>query len=634
MVGNTGENGAAGREGIPGLLVADRYRLVESIGRGGMGRVWRAVDEILDRLVAVKEIRIDGQDAEDERTRRERTLREARATARIDHPNVVRVYDVVGEGERLWIVMELVGGRSLERLTAERALDPREAARIGLGLVAALRQVHARGVLHRDIKPANVLVDTDNDRIVLTDFGIAAIQDTKALTMAGVLVGSPDYMAPERISGRRQGPPSDLWSLGATLCAALAGHSPFSRETTMATLVAVLHDEPRLPDGAGPLRPLLEALLHKEPAARPALDAVEEALRAVAEPAGTDAAERTAGERTVVEGLAAPLPAKEGFPATQGPAAGERPGRGEPPPEPRDAPPARTPPDPRLPAGPSASAPPAAPPEPVRHTPHPEPAGQQPLPQPTPQPSPPASRPPHPALTSTVSPHSATTATTRRPELPGPPGASAPRFRRRTALTAAVGVLAAVAVAAVAVTVLPGDDKTPAQGKGGSSVPVSASSPSASSPAPTVAGTSRAPTLPPGAHREAGGFAWVTPEGWRRNVRTGSEVHYTSPDGTQELAAKASLSRGRLIDNWEKSERDAQRGREYRKIRLEETTYRGHPAVVWEYTFVLDGAPWHAHLLGFTTGGRTYQVNTWYRPGAEQRALRIYEDVKDSFTVL
>ncbi|GAA3234441.1 hypothetical protein GCM10020256_51440 [Streptomyces thermocoprophilus] len=196
MVGNTGENGAAGREGISGLLVADRYRLVESIGRGGMGRVWRAVDEILDRLVAVKEIRIDGQDAEDERTRRERTLREARATARIDHPNVVRVYDVVDEGERLWIVMELVGGRSLERLTAERALDPREAARIGLGLVAALRQVHARGVLHRDIKPANVLVDTDNDRIVLTDFGIAAIQDTKALTMAGVLVGSPDYMAP------------------------------------------------------------------------------------------------------------------------------------------------------------------------------------------------------------------------------------------------------------------------------------------------------------------------------------------------------------------------------------------------------------------------------------------------------
>ncbi|WP_240553857.1 serine/threonine-protein kinase, partial [Streptomyces niveiscabiei] len=204
-----------------------------------MGRVWRAADEMLDRLVAVKEIRIDGTDAEDTRTRRERTLREARATARIDHPNVVRVYDVVDEGELLWIVMELVRGRSLERITAEDGpLGPVAAAGVGLGLVAALRRVHARGVLHRDIKPGNVLVEGDGDRVVLTDFGIAAIQDAKALTMVGMLVGSPDYMAPERISGRPQGPPSDIWSVGATLCAALAGHSPFARDTTMATLHA------------------------------------------------------------------------------------------------------------------------------------------------------------------------------------------------------------------------------------------------------------------------------------------------------------------------------------------------------------------------------------------------------------
>lgn len=222
--------------------------------------MWRATDEVLDRQVAVKEMRIDGLDSEDARTRRERTLREARATARIDHPNVVRVYDVVDEGERLWIVMELVDGRSLERIMAEEGpLGPRETARIGLGLVTALRQVHARGVLHRDIKPGNVLVEGTGDRgstgntgnagnagnagntgyagrtgnretagrrVVLTDFGIAAIQDTKALTMVGMLVGSPDYMAPERISGHPQGPPSDVWSLGATLCAALAGHSP------------------------------------------------------------------------------------------------------------------------------------------------------------------------------------------------------------------------------------------------------------------------------------------------------------------------------------------------------------------------------------------------------------------------
>ncbi|WP_258873228.1 serine/threonine-protein kinase, partial [Streptomyces sp. M7] len=257
-----------------------------------MGRVWRAVDEMLDRLVAVKEMRIDGLDPEDTRTRRERTLREARATARIDHPHVVRVYDVVDEGEHLWIVMELVAGRSLERIMAEDGpLGPAETARIGLGLVAALRQVHARGVLHRDIKPGNVLVETEaargRGRVVLTDFGIAAIQDAKALTMVGMLVGSPDYMAPERISGRRQGPPSDVWSLGATLCAALAGRSPFSRDTTLATLHAVLYEEPELPSTAGPLHPILTALLQKDPSARPTLDTLESSLHPVASPPPT-----------------------------------------------------------------------------------------------------------------------------------------------------------------------------------------------------------------------------------------------------------------------------------------------------------------------------------------------------------
>ncbi|MBD9736229.1 serine/threonine protein kinase, partial [Streptomyces sp. H28] len=246
-----------------------------------------------DREVAVKEMRIDGHDAEDSRTRRERTLREARATARIDHPNVVRVYDVVDEGERLWIVMELVTGRSLERILAENgALGPRDAARIGLGLVAALRQVHARGVLHRDIKPGNVLVEAlpaeraggGEHRVVLTDFGIAAIQDAKALTMVGMLVGSPDYMAPERVSGRPQGPPSDVWSLGATLCAALGGRSPFARGTTLATLHAVLYEEPEIPAGAGPLRDVLAALLRKEPGTRPGLDELEAALRALTTP--------------------------------------------------------------------------------------------------------------------------------------------------------------------------------------------------------------------------------------------------------------------------------------------------------------------------------------------------------------
>lgn len=247
--------------------------------------MWRATDEMLDRQVAVKEMRIDGLDPEDTRTRRERTLREARATARIDHPNVVRIYDVVDQGERLWIVMELVAGRSLEQLVVEDGpLDPPTAARLGLELVAALRQVHAGGVLHRDIKPGNVLVERRGHRVVLTDFGIAALQDAEALTMVGMLVGSPDYMAPERVSGRPQGPPSDIWSLGATLSAALGGRSPFSRSTTLATLHAVLYEEPELPSTAGVLGEILAALLEKEPSTRPGLEELETALRPIAFP--------------------------------------------------------------------------------------------------------------------------------------------------------------------------------------------------------------------------------------------------------------------------------------------------------------------------------------------------------------
>lgn len=269
---------------MQGRLVVGRYRLLELIGRGGMGRVWRATDEMLDRRVAVKEIRIDGLLGEGSAVQRERSRREARATARIDHPNVVRVYDVAEEDDRLWIVMELVDGRSLEQvLRHDGPVDPREAARIGLALVRALREVHAVGVLHRDIKPGNVLL-TERGRVVLTDFGIAAVQDAAALTMAGTLVGSPDYMAPERIEGREQGPPSDLWSLGATLCAAVAGRSPFTRATTLATLHAVLYEEPEIPPEAGPLGELLSGLLLKDPGGRPALDGVEEVLAAVGAP--------------------------------------------------------------------------------------------------------------------------------------------------------------------------------------------------------------------------------------------------------------------------------------------------------------------------------------------------------------
>ncbi|WP_437051582.1 protein kinase domain-containing protein [Streptomyces sp. enrichment culture] len=641
-------------------MVAGRYRLVQSIGQGGMGRVWRAADEMLDRQVAVKEMRMDGVDAEDSGTRRERTLREARATARIDHPHVVRVYDVVDEGERLWIVMELVAGRSLERIIAEDGpLGPRDTARIGLGLLAALRQVHARGVLHRDIKPANVLVEEGEvRRTVLTDFGIAAIQDAKALTVVGMLVGSPDYMAPERVSGRPQGPPSDLWSLGATLCAALAGHSPFARATTLATLHAVLYERPDIPPAAGPLREVLTALLHKDPGARPTLDTLCSTLTPVAHPPPPP----------TMPALPAPAPGP-GRPGAVDPAGGdaERPGA-------RGA-------DPREPSRPGAAGddrpdpattdehrPPEDPGGPVTTTPHtargrPGPGndgrsgpGSTPAPPGTgPGPAPgggsagvlrdpggvggsrggsgpgPAQGggsggvPDGPGAPGGGRDDFARARTEERPlpEHPRRPGGAA--GRRRLVAAAAAGV-AAVAVAVVLVT-------ESGEAGHGARARASATAPSGTAP-PTVEGTSRPATLPPGARREAGGFAWSPPDGWRRNVRTGAEIHYTSPDGSQELAAKSSLARGDLLRTWQTSERNAHQGRDYVKIRLEETTFRGHPAVVWEYTFTLDGLPWHARLLGFDVGGTSYQINTWYRPGTEAAALATYEEVKRGFTVL
>ena len=565
-----------------------------------MGRVWRAADEMLDRQVAVKEMRIDGLDPEDTRTRRERTLREARATARMDHPNVVRVYDVVDEGERLWIVMELVAGRSLEQLVAEDGpLGPREAARIGLELVVALRQVHAGGVLHRDIKPGNVLVERSGHRVVLTDFGIAAIQDAKALTMVGMLVGSPDYMAPERISGRPQGPPSDVWSLGATLCAALGGRSPFSRSTTLATLHAVLYEEPELPASAGDLREVLAALLEKEPSTRPGLEELEEALGRLVFPGAESGAE---------SGAYGPAPdAAPDSDSRSESRSGSRSGSGSgcaPEPE-------------------AASQPEPAPVQdaiPTQHTTFNTPS----------TPSTPSSSNASTEVPSELRAEIGTPSPPPSAERTTQPQRGHRHHHRRLALAATSGVVVAGVTLWLVVAAIGG---SPGDKDAGSSTSSAATGPTGSA-SPTVEGTSRPPSLPPGAHREAGGYAWVTPKGWRRDLKTGSEVHYTSPDGKQEIAAKSSLAKGDLMKTWQTSEENARQGQDYQKIRLEETTFRGRQAVVWEYVFSLQGVRWHAQLLGFDADGKSYQINTWYQPDIEDQALKVYEQVKRDFTVL
>ncbi|GAA4067936.1 serine/threonine-protein kinase [Streptomyces shaanxiensis] len=253
-----------------GRLIADRYRLLAKLGHGGMGTVWRAKDETVDREVAVKEPRVPDHLPERERAKAyERMRREARAAARLDHPAVVNVHDVAVVDGRPWIVMELVQGRSLGSALQEGTLDARDAARIGLQVLGALEAAHAAGILHRDVKPDNVLLGR-HDRVVLTDFGIAQIEGETNLTDTGGFVGSPEYIAPERVLGQRPGPSSDLWSLGVVLYATTEGVSPFRRSNTPATLQSVLNATPAPPASAhGPLAEVINGLLQKDPARRP-----------------------------------------------------------------------------------------------------------------------------------------------------------------------------------------------------------------------------------------------------------------------------------------------------------------------------------------------------------------------------
>ena len=281
-----------------GDLVAGRYRLHGQIGRGAMGIVWRSRDELLDRDVAVKQVLIaaPGPADADADTASRRTLREAKTAARLSHPSVVKVFDVVEEDGSAWIVMELVHARSLDQVVAEDGpLRPAEAAGVGQRLLSALASAHAAGVLHRDVKPSNVLITPDGGA-VLTDFGIATFADDPGLTQAGMVVGTPGFTAPERVRGEPATPASDLWSLGATLYAAVEGRGPFDRPGGSAVVTAGVmnEDAPRSPS-AGPLGPVIEALLRADPRARPGAVAAARLLSGAAEQARADPG--TAGGR-------------------------------------------------------------------------------------------------------------------------------------------------------------------------------------------------------------------------------------------------------------------------------------------------------------------------------------------------
>jgi hypothetical protein len=277
-------------------VVAGRYRLLAPLGAGGMGTVWRAEDLVLGRTVAVKEVSFPhGLSDEDRDVLRERTRREARAAARLDHPSAVTVYDVVEVDGTPYLVMELVEARTLSQVVrADGPLSPQRTAQVGLALVGALEAAHRQGIVHRDVKPGNVLLGDGSGtagRVVLTDFGIASSAGDSSITSTGLLLGSPSYIAPERARGQAPAPASDLWSLGATLFTAVEGKPPFDAGEPLLTVTAVVTGEHEPFVNAGPLSEVLEGLLERDPARRLKADAARRQLEQVA--AATDPAATT-----------------------------------------------------------------------------------------------------------------------------------------------------------------------------------------------------------------------------------------------------------------------------------------------------------------------------------------------------
>lgn len=295
-------------------LIDDRFELLERIGSGGMGRVWRGRDTSLDRDVALKEVRAIGPEMDESDPHRammlrERVLREARALARLQHPNVVTIYHIVDNAELSfpWLVMELVTGGTLQDRLDRGPLGVQETARLGRGVLAGLRAAHAVGVQHRDVKPANILLRTDGTP-VLTDFGIATLPGSTQLTSTGDVLGSPEYIAPERIRGTEGDSASDLWSLGLTLYVAVEGRHPFERESALSTVMSIL-DEPLVaPVRSGPLTQALSAVLVRDPAARPDAAAFDAMLATVDQSGDTPLGEgrpRRAGKLTRIAVAAA-----------------------------------------------------------------------------------------------------------------------------------------------------------------------------------------------------------------------------------------------------------------------------------------------------------------------------------------
>ncbi len=529
---------------MQGQLVSGRYRLVDAIGSGGMGRVWRARDEVLHRAVAIKELTAALYVSESDQERLlARTRAEARAAARINHSAVVTVHDVLEHDGRPWIVMELVEGNSLADAVKERGrVEPAEAARIGLWVLRALRAAHTAGVLHRDVKPGNVLLGEDG-RVLLTDFGIAQIEGDTTITRTGEVVGSVDYLAPERVRGHDPGPSSDLWALGATLYTAVEGRSPFRRTSPLGTMQAVVDEDPSEAQHAGPLAPVITALLRKDPATRPDAAEAEQMLAEAAE-----------GRR--------PSAAQVYVPTQHN----------------RYEPEAHT--------GPShpGSAPPGAETA-ANHTPYPS-ASNNSYPPASNNPYASGSSTPYPSATAT--PYPPVTGPTARGGPYDTTGTAPSRKRRRLRTLALVVALAAIIGGGTAVVL----QKWGPQGGGASA---STSTPPTDPSASTTKDPGRQPGVPASWKRydDPLGFSLYLPEGWEREV-VGKEVEGLqqvdySPDGGEHFV-RVSLDPTPDFANSYDHLRDLEQqvGEklvDFATVSLKRNLYRDRDAALWEYTW-------------------------------------------------
>ncbi|MFF4486933.1 protein kinase [Streptomyces sp. NPDC001544] len=627
-------------------LLAGRYRLGDVLGRGGMGTVWRAEDETLGRTVAVKELRFPSNIDEDEKRRLiTRTLREAKAIARIRNNSAVTVFDVVEEDDRPWIVMELVEGKSLaEVIREDGVLKPRRAAEVGLAILDVLRSAHREGILHRDVKPSNVLIAEDG-RVVLTDFGIAQVEGDPSITSTGMLVGAPSYISPERARGHKPGPAADLWSLGGLLYAAVEGTPPYDKGSAIATLTAVMTEQLEEPKNAGPLRDVIHGLLTKDPATRlddagartllkAVIDAPEpeamDATRVVPLPklpdgaddkggsgdagSGKEPAEKLRGKlRSARKAVAAGAVTAAGTSRTKsggGSAPGTRAATAS--------------------GGTTAGKPSTG-----------APAGK---------PSGTASASPSASVPGQRSGEGARKPSSGWPVVPPPdldlPPRPVPRapltdvVPRRTLVIIAVVVVLAVLGTVLAIT-LSGGDSDSKGAKGDSGKPVASSSaspgtkedpgggtrtdsgnaPSTTTGSDTTSGSATSASAvasePDGdssgsggggsapavsVHKGDQGYSIGLPKGWKYQSAGAAGDRFTGPDGQKLLIAWTSTPKNDPVADWRSQERYMVRA-QYHRVRIEQVDYRGWNAADWEFTYVDGGTAYRTIDRGFVVNG-------------------------------